>query len=276
MGAWLDLQILAMAATFAWFAWRTRGPRTRIPDPRERDPERSRLRLCLAIAFIGAGIGAMGLGVVLRLPAWVSSGFRTSLMAHGDIMAYGALLGLSLTYALLARIRGIAPLMGLDVLAPCVGVLVSVARVGCFIAGCDFGSVTSVPWAVHYPANTAAFRRHLDAGWIQATDTASLPVHPAQLYEALVGVAMVAIGVAVERRRWGRGAVIAAVAMTYAVGRFVVEGFRGDERGALGPLSTPQWISVTVVVYLALQVWARWDGDGEETAADRASVKPRP
>lgn len=39
--------------------------------------------------------------------------------------------------------------------------------------------------------------------------------------------------------------------MTYSAGRFLVEMVRGDERGMLGPLSTPQWLSVAVILYLA-------------------------
>lgn len=258
---WGGIQILAMGATLAWFARRAR--RT----------GQARLALCLALSFAGAAVGAVALGVALRIPAWMFSGFRVSLFAHGDIMAYGALLGLSATFAALAHRAGSDPLAALDLLAPCAGVLVFFARIGCFIAGCDFGTVTNVPWAVRYPPHTAAFRRHLDAGWIHASDATSLPVHPAQLYEALVGLAMVGVGIWMDRslrradRRRPPGIVFAAVATTYAAGRFAVEAFRGDDRGTLGPLSTPQWISVTVVVYLALRVWGRWQGASDESAS---------
>ena len=66
---------------------------------------------------------------------------------------------------------------------------------------------------------------------------------------------MVVAALALQRRslRLSRplapGAVFVAAAMIYAVGRFLVEMVRGDDRGMLGPLSTPQWLSVAVVLY---------------------------
>lgn len=67
---------------------------------------------------------------------------------------------------------------------------------------------------------------------------------------------MVVAALALQRRslRLSRplapGALFVAAAMIYAVGRFLVEMVRGDDRGMLGPLSTPQWLSVAVVLYL--------------------------
>jgi hypothetical protein len=240
MGRWSTLQLAAMVLAFLWLCWSTRGGL-------------ERLRVCLLFAFPFAGVGAVGLGMLLRVPAWIRSGFQAAILVHDvDFMAYGALLGLALAYAWMARRRGFEAWAALDALAAPLGILVGVARTGCFLAGCDHGTITEVPWAVRYPAGSAAFRRHLDAGLIQASDAASLPVHPAQLYEALVGLAMVITVVALQRRSrpLAPGGLFVAAAMIYAAGRFVVEVFRGDDRGMLGPLSTPQWLSVAVVLYL--------------------------
>ena len=163
---------------------------------------------------------------------------------------------LALAYALLARRRGFEAWAALDLLAATLGIPVGVARIGCFLAGCDHGTITEVPWAVRYPAGTAAFGRRLAAGLVQASDAASLPVHPAQLHETLVGLTRVLAVVALQRRGLRRSrplaadALFVASAMIYAVGRFLVEMVRGDDRGMLGPLSTPQWLSVAVVLYL--------------------------
>jgi phosphatidylglycerol:prolipoprotein diacylglycerol transferase len=248
MGLWSALQLAAMALSFLVFVRSTPGGL-------------SRLRLCLLLAFPFAGLGALGLGMLLRVPAWIRSGFQTAILVHdADFMAYGALLGLVIAYAALARRRGFEAWAALDSLAAPLGILVGVARIGCFLVGCDHGAVTHVPWAVRYPAGTAAFRRHLDAGLIHAPDTLSLPVHPAQIYESLVGAAMVAVVLALRwkssrsARPSAPGALFVAAVLTYAVGRFLVELTRGDDRGMLGPLSTPQWLSVAVVLYLGARV----------------------
>ncbi len=133
---WSALQIAAMALAFLWFYW----------------SGRARLRGCLLVAFPFAGVGALGLGMLLRVPAWIRSGFETAVLVHdADFMAHGALLGLVIAYAVLARRRGFEPWSALDSLAAPLGIMVCVARIGCFVAGCDHGTITGIPWAVRYP-----------------------------------------------------------------------------------------------------------------------------
>lgn len=258
--AWASLQVAAALAAFVWFVWRTRRPDPRLSG----DP--ARLRLCLAVAYIGAAAGAALLGVLLRIPAWVRSGFVFAELFRGGILAYGALAGLVGTYAALARLRRLPVLASLDILAPCLGALVLVARVGCFFGGCDFGSATSVPWGVRFPPGSPAFRQHLEGGLILPSDRASLAVHPAQLYEAALGIAMAAAALVIERRRVAAskesggtgatttppGSAFAAVAITYAVGRFLIEFVRGDApKGASGLLTPSQWLSALAIAAAA-------------------------
>lgn len=245
--AWGLMQLAAMAAAFAWFWVRTRGPF-------------ARLRACLLGGYIGAGLGAAALGVLVRVPAWVRSGFDGRVLLHSGIMAYGALIGLAAAYAALARLRGLPVREALDKLAPCCGLMILLARMGCFFGGCDFGAVTRAPWGVRFPRGTPAFRQHLEAGLILASDKGSLAVHPTQLYEAGAGLVAAAIALAVERRRAPQGSAFAAAAAAYAALRFTIEMVRGDAgRGRLGPFSTSQWLSLAVLAWIAVEAArARW------------------
>lgn len=235
---WMLLQGVAMAAAFAWFVGRSRGGA-------------SRLRLCLLLSFGGAAAGGALLGVLVRVPAWLRSGGPASAL-FGGVVAYGALAGLVGTYAALARARGVPAGAALDRLAPCLGVLVVFGRLGCFFAGCDHGRVTGVPWAVRFPAPSPAFADHLANGLVLASDRRSLPVHPTQLYEAALGVAMTLVALAASRRGARAGAAFWSAALVYATGRLFIDGLRGDfEALAWGPLTPSQWISV-VVLLLAL------------------------
>jgi phosphatidylglycerol:prolipoprotein diacylglycerol transferase len=252
--AWASLQVAAALAAFVWF-WR----RTRRPDPRLPESP-ARLRLCLLLAYIGAAAGAALLGILVRIPAFIRSGFVFAELFRGGILAYGALAGLVGTYAALARLRRLPVLVSLDILAPCLGALVLVARIGCFFGGCDFGSATSVPWGVRFPPGSPAFRRHLEGGLILPSDRASLAVHPAQLYEAALGIAMAAVALLIERRSAAAnktkplppGSAFAAAAITYAVGRFLIEFVRGDApKGASGPLTPSQWLSALALAAAA-------------------------
>ncbi|MDI1475354.1 prolipoprotein diacylglyceryl transferase family protein [Polyangium sp. y55x31] len=245
---WLLLQITALCAMLTWFFRRTRG-------------EPSGLRLALVLALPGAALGALGLGIVLRLPAFVASGFEPRRLFGMGVMAYGALGGLVGTYAAVVRIRGGAVASALDRLAPALGLLVLFGRTGCLFAGCDFGRVSGMPWAMRYPRGTAAFLEHVEQKLIPASAEYTLPVHPAQAYEAALGLLMAGVGLVVERKKLRPGTVFASVAGTYAAGRFLTDLFRGDSRPMLGPLSMPQWLSITVLACVVL--WATGAPRGE-------------
>lgn len=233
---------------------------------RTRDKSRP-LRLLLILATPGAAFGALALGIALRFPAWIASAFDSARLFGLGIMAYGALAGLVGAYALLVRFSRFPVAEALDRLAPTLGALVFFGRMGCFFAGCDFGVTGNVPWAIRYPRETAAFLAHAERGLIPLAAEHSLAVHPAQMYEAAVGVLMALAGILVERRNKRPGSVLAAVAATYAAGRFVVDGFRGDGRPMLGPLSLPQWLSIAVLGWALLWFVEGNERDDEERVA---------
>ena len=71
-------------------------------------------------------------------------------------------------------------------------------------------------------------------------------VHPVQLYEAGYNLLIYGLLVWIFRRSPRRGSVSAAYLLLYALGRFVLEFFRGDrgDRLAVGGLSIGQVASV--------------------------------
>jgi phosphatidylglycerol:prolipoprotein diacylglycerol transferase len=61
--------------------------------------------------------------------------------------------------------------------------------------------------------------------------------------------------------------------LMYAVGRFVVEFFRGDERGSVGTLSTSQFISVFMLV-CGLALFAVLRNKAKKSTEDAQDTKP--
>lgn len=57
-------------------------------------------------------------------------------------------------------------------------------RIGCFLNGCCFGDVSSIPWAVTFPPGSWAYQFHQARGLIAANAATSLAVHPLPLYFA--------------------------------------------------------------------------------------------
>ena len=141
-------------------------------------------------------------------------------------------------------------------------------RLGCFLGGCCFGRPSHVPWAVSFPAWSAASEAQAKEHLIDRASLPSLPVHPTQLYESFACLVIFTICAfqVWPRRRWD-GQVFVTFAVLYALARFALEFWRADDRGGLFGLSTSQLISLGVAV--AALAAARW-------LRARAASAPRP
>lgn len=139
------------------------------------------------------------------------------------------------------------------------GAALVLARLGCFMAGCDYGKVSSLPWAVRFPAGSPAWRDHVHAGLVPASRALSLPVHPTELYEASLGVVMIVVALVARRRRLEAGWTFAIAAAIYASGRLLIETVRGDAgRGVYAGLSSGQIFSLLVLTAIAARLlWGR-------------------
>lgn len=121
-----------------------------------------------------------------------------------------------------------------DVVAPAMMIALFFGRIGCFFNGCCYGAATDGPTGVQFPGHPG-------------------PVHPTQLYEAVVVAAIFALlHWLVRPRARKRGDVFAALLVLYGVARFILEFWRADPRGSLGPLSTSQLLSIPLI---ALGIW---------------------
>jgi prolipoprotein diacylglyceryltransferase len=138
------------------------------------------------------------------------------------------------------------------------GVALMLARIGCFVAGCDYGKVSSLPWAVRFPAHSPAWQDHVAAGLLRADRAESLPVHPTELYEAALGLAIAVLALGLARRRPTRdGRVFLAAAALYAIGRIAIEDLRGDAgRGIYLGLSSGQIFSLLLLATIVATIAA--------------------
>ena len=140
-----------------------------------------------------------------------------------------------------------------DMASPMIALGLAFGRLGCFLAGCCFGKVTDVPWAIRFPKYSDAWRHHRElfpdelARQTQAIgESLSLPVHPTQLYELFGALAIFAFLWLWRKRSKYAGQSLALLLILYGVLRFVIEIFRDDARGGIW-LSTSQWISLPLI-----------------------------
>jgi prolipoprotein diacylglyceryltransferase len=214
------------------------------------------------VAAVAAGIAVP---IALDAAGQLLAGGRIHLRWAGMTSFWGYLAGAG-AVVVACRRHGIALARFADLTAAPLGLALVFARLGCFLAGCDYGKVSSLPWAMRFPAGSPAWHDHVGAGLIAAARAESLPVHPTQLYEAALGVAIAILALAAARwpaarrpaahpqaARWqatrrGDGSIFLLAAAVYATGRIIIESLRGDAgRGIYLGLSSGQIFSIALL-----------------------------
>ncbi len=177
----------------------------------------------------------------------------------GGLVAYGGMIGGFLASWYNCRKRKIPLLQWVDVGSPSVVLGTGITRMGCFLFGCDFGRRSDLPWAVKFPGPTPlnpqgspAWQHHVrNLQLITDKATESLPVHPTQLYELLVGFSLFGLLMVLRRYRKFSGQVFLGWVIGYGILRPLIEIFRGDDdRNGIETLglSTSQFIGIVSVV----------------------------
>jgi len=182
---------------------------------------------CIEAALFGI-LGAR-LAFVLLHPTELDSLARLFAFHDGGLVAHGALAAGAVAGYVAARRSAVPPLAWLDAASPGVALGITVTRLGCYLEGCDFGRVLgpSAPGLVArigtFPAASRAWAEQVIAQAIPPTARTSLPVHPAELYEALGGAILLLLALVVRRRQAGEGLVALTVLGGYAVLRAIVD-----------------------------------------------------
>lgn len=118
-------------------------------------------------------------------------------------------------------------------------------RIGCILVGDDYGKV--VPDGSHLPFPVAVtVPDPLPSGSLFPPELAGQTLYATQLWMSANAFLLCGIGLWLLSRRRFQGQVALTLFVLYAVGRFTIESFRGDEgRGLwMGGLSTSQLISI--------------------------------
>lgn len=198
--------------------------------------------------IIAALVGAKGLLFVVDFEHFTSSREEFfSLLRSGGVF-YGGLIAASLTCIYQLRKHKLPLWQSGDLFAPGIALGYMVGRLGCLAAGCCYGKPTQVAWAVTFTDPAAA----LNVG-----TPLNVPLHPTQLYESLAGLAILLVVLALERRPGSyAGRTFWQFVLLYAVSRFIIEFFRGDDRGAVAMFSTSQIISLVLApLSLVMLAW---------------------
>jgi len=172
---------------------------------------------------------------------------------------YGGFIAASLTAVAYATVKRLPLAKMGDILAPSIALGHAFGRMGCFFNGCCYGKVcaTGFPFGVRFPrilgptgnvVGSPPFVDHLRQGLVPMTATASLPIHPTELYEVAGNLVIFAWLSAFFRYRQYDGQVWWLYVLSYGVLRFFVEFFRGDyDSHYFGALTVGQIVAMVMI-----------------------------
>lgn len=157
----------------------------------------------------------------------------------------------------------------MDVMAMVAPVGMAFGRIGCYLNGCCYGGLAGegCPLGVRFPMGSPAAQAHHADGWIFTLGQGpSLAVHPVQLYQAAHDLLLAGLllwylrrggtgqGVSPGPARAPRGIGMPLLFLLYGIGRFTLEGLRGDNPLTFSGLTISQNISIGLGVGALLAV----------------------
>ena len=195
-------------------------------------------------------IGALG-GLAGAKLMWViefSGGAPVSdlLFSRAGLSWYGGFIG-GVGSGLLALRMMRAPLVpSLAAAAPALAVGHLLGRIGCFLVGDDYGTPSSLPWAVAFPNG------------LPPTD---VPVHPTQIYEALFLLAVAWWLIRGRKRGAADQSVLGQYFLLAGSFRFLLEFIRVNEQVLFSLTLAQVFAALLAAAGLALLIRARPAGE---------------
>ncbi|MEY8356850.1 prolipoprotein diacylglyceryl transferase [Lachnospiraceae bacterium 54-53] len=160
----------------------------------------------------------------------------------GGFVVYGGIIGGIAAGFLYCRVKKIAFLDYLDLVVPSIALAQGFGRIGCLLAGCCYGQEFHGPLSLTFQRSRFAPN--------------GIPLFPTQIVSSALDFLNFFVLCALAGKNKKPGRISAFYMIFYSTGRFLMEFYRGDLiRGAVGSLSTSQFISVFVAAAGFLLLW---------------------
>jgi phosphatidylglycerol:prolipoprotein diacylglycerol transferase len=188
--------------------------------------------------IISALVGAKLLLLITDFKSFTADPRELLTLARSGGVFYGGLIVAVIVALWYIRRVGLPLWTTCDVFAPGIALGHVIGRFGCLFAGCCYGKPTTRPWGITFTDPFAAANVGTPLG---------VALHPTQLYEA--GAELLILIVLLVTERKGRpfpGRTFWLYMLLYAISRFIIEFYRGDDRGTVGMFSTSQFISIVL------------------------------
>ena len=184
------------------------------------------------ISVIGGFACAKVLFCIVEWDSFVKNPLGT--LGSSGFVVYGGIIGGILLCALYCKMKKLPFWKYFDTVLPAVAIAQGFGRIGCFLAGCCYGRET-------YSFVGIAFHNSKFA-------PNDVKLIPTQLFSSAGCFIMAAVLFAYSRKERKDARTGALYLIMYSIGRSVIEYFRNDYRGAIGILSTSQFISIFILI----------------------------
>lgn len=182
-------------------------------------------------AVIGGMLGARLLYYIVELPSIIKD--ISILWDFGTgYVVYGGIIGGVLVSYVYCRRKKVHFMEYFDLVMPAVALAQGFGRIGCFFAGCCYGTETDLPFGIVFHNSDIAPN--------------GVKLIPTQLISSAGNFLFAILLMVYARKKRQDGKVAAMYLFLYSVGRFVIEFFRDDYRGSVGILFTSQLISIFI------------------------------
>lgn len=192
-----------------------------------------------SLTLITVILGFLGAKILFIITEWSSFIENpTSFISGNGFVVYGGIIAGALTMYGYCKWKKNSLFDYLDLLVPSVALAQGFGRIGCFLAGCCYGRETDSCIGVVFTHSSFAPN--------------NVKLLPTQLIMSAGDFIIAVILLLYAKKQRMRGKVGALYLMLYSVGRFLVEFLRNDDRGAVGNLSTSQFIAIFVFAGAAI------------------------
>lgn len=173
----------------------------------------------------------------------------------------GMLVGALVAIAVFVPRLGVPGRLFFDGVAASAGVAFAIARLGCFLNGCCYGTYCPHPWGVVFPRDSPIYLQQIEQGLLLVGAPRLAPVHPLQLYFAGAGLAIAAALYWRRARRRFAGEIGLAFLVLFASSSAHLERWRADDPSRVYVGAWPQLQAAMTVLALAAMlalVTAEW------------------
>lgn len=198
---------------------------------------------CACFIGIGAVVGAKLLSIITSIEIIIEYNLSFIQIMQNGFVFYGGFIGGILGLIIYCKIYGLSLIDFMDTVAVSVPLGHALGRVGCFFSGCCYGiRFSGFPSVIYTQA-------------IDVNVPLNTPLLPVQLIEACFLILLYIVCALVFYKVKTKGICRLVYAGSYAIGRFILEFFRGDyARGFILGISTSQFISICILIILIAYV----------------------